>query len=108
MPSPRRPDTLFWVERSHVRDDVVTLGAEESHHLLRVHRAEPGAPFEATDGSGVLYRCRLVGTSPDTARGDVVERVHAAGELGGSVILIVGLPDVRAIESLGPPSPNAV
>lgn len=100
MTTPRRPDTLFWVERANVQRSFVTLDPEESHHLLRVHRAEPGAPFEATDGTGVLYRCRLLDASRSAARGEIVERVAGSGELPGTVRLIVGLPDLRAAESL--------
>ncbi|HEU4334960.1 MAG TPA: RsmE family RNA methyltransferase [Candidatus Eisenbacteria bacterium] len=100
MTSPRRPDTLFWVERANVRGEFVTLDPEESHHLLRVHRAETGATFEATDGSGVLYRCRLVESSRTAARGEVVERVARSGELPGAVRMLVGLPEMHAAESL--------
>jgi 16S rRNA (uracil1498-N3)-methyltransferase len=98
--SPRRPDTLFWIERANVHGRFVTLDPEESHHLLRVHRAEAGAPFEATDGSGVLYRCRLVESSRAAARGEVVERVARSGELPGAVRMLVGLPEFHAAESL--------
>jgi 16S rRNA (uracil1498-N3)-methyltransferase len=98
--SHRRPDTLFWVDPDNLRGDAVTLDPDESHHLLRVHRAEPGAPFEATDGGGVLLRCRLAAASDGIARGEVIERIAGAGELPGEVRLLVGIPDVRAIESV--------
>jgi 16S rRNA (uracil1498-N3)-methyltransferase len=98
--SPRRPDTLFWIERPNVHGRFVTLDPEESHHLLRVHRAEAGATFEATDGSGVLYRCRLVESPRTAARGEVVERVARSGELPGVVRMLVGLPEMHAAESL--------
>lgn len=100
MTTPRRPDTLFWVERANVHGRFVTLDPEESHHLLRVHRAEEGAPFEATDGSGVLYRCRLVESPRTAARGEVVERIARSGELPGDVRMLVGLPEMHAAESL--------
>jgi len=97
---PRRPDTLFWVDPSRVVGDVLTLDAGDSHHLLRVHRAERGAPFEATDGEGTLYRCRMIEASREGARGEVLERIEEAGELPGPLGLLVGLPDARAAESV--------
>jgi len=97
---PRRPDTLFWVEPSRVVADTITLDPGESHHLLRVHRAERGTPFEATDGTGFLYRCRLTEPSSKAARGEVLERVEDAGELPGLLRVLVGLPDTRAAETV--------
>jgi 16S rRNA (uracil1498-N3)-methyltransferase len=98
--APRRPDTLFWVDAARVASDSLTLDRDESHHLLRVHRAEVGAPFEATDGAGTLYRCRLVGSSDAGAQGEILERRADDGELPASIRLLVGLPDTRAVETV--------
>jgi 16S rRNA (uracil1498-N3)-methyltransferase len=98
--APRRPDTLFWVHAADVEADALTLDRPETHHLLRVHRAERGASFEATDGEGTHYRCRLVDTAIGGARGEILERIAEVGELPGSIRLLVGLPDPRAAESI--------
>ena len=59
MPDTRRPDTTFWVDPRLVRVDRLTLNTEESHHLVRVHRASEGTPFTAVDGTGVAYDCEV-------------------------------------------------
>lgn len=45
--------------------DSLCLGAEESHHLVRVRRAGKGSEVWAINGGGTAARCRLV--DPDTA-----------------------------------------
>ena len=59
MEKHRLPDTPFWVDPESVASDHLTLSPEESHHLLRVHRAREGTPFEAVDGRGNFYRCSV-------------------------------------------------
>ena len=98
MRAARRPDTLFWVDPSRIAGGRLTLDPDESRHLLRVFRAEKGTPFEATDGAGTRYRCRLVDEHHGEARAEIVERVGGAGEFAGAVHLIVGLPETRAVE----------
>ena len=98
MRAARRPDTLFWVDPSRIAGSRLTLDLDESRHLLRVFRAEPGTPFEATDGAGTRYRCRLVEDHHGEARAEIVERVAGAGEFEGAIHLLVGLPETRAVE----------
>jgi len=94
----RRPDTLFWADPSRIAGHRLSLDPDESRHLLRVFRAEPGTPFEATDGTGTRYRCRLAEDHHGEARAEIVERVEGAGELSSAIHLLVGLPDSRAAE----------
>lgn len=98
MRAPRRPDTLFWVDPARIAGTRLTLDADESRHLLRVFRAEPGTPFTATDGAGTHYRCRLADEHHGEARAEILERVTGAGELGRDLHLLVGLPETRAVE----------
>ena len=100
MTGARRPDTPFWVERSGVMGDRLRLGPEESHHLLRVHRAGTGAPFQAIDGEGSLYECVLESVERRSAIGRIVDRRTSVGELDYPIRLIVGLPDWGALERL--------
>ena len=94
----RRPDTLFWADSSRIAGNRLSLDPDESRHLLRVFRAEPGTPFEATDGAGTRYRCRLVEDHHGEARAEIEEREEGVGELPAPVHLLVGLPDSRAAE----------
>ena len=100
MRTARHPDTLFWIDASRVAGSRVSLDADESRHLLRVFRAEPGTTFDATDGAGTRYHCRLVEDHHGEARGEILSRESDAGELPGAIHLLVGLPDARAAEMI--------
>ena len=39
--------------------NVITLSADEAHHLLRVRRVKTGQPVWVTDGEGLVHKCRL-------------------------------------------------
>ena len=97
---PRRPDTPFWVEPDSVEGGTLYLSAEESHHLLHVLRAVPGAAFEAVDGLGRLYLCELARIERTTAVARVLAVHREVGELPGALDLIVGLPDFPSCEAL--------
>ncbi|HYG58188.1 MAG TPA: RNA methyltransferase PUA domain-containing protein [Symbiobacteriaceae bacterium] len=58
--------TRFFLDR--VEGDRVVLGKDDSHHLLRVMRAEPGEPFVVLAG-GVQYQCRLAAAEDGRAVG---------------------------------------
>ncbi len=94
----RRPDSLFWVDETRIAGSRLSLDPDESRHLLRVFRAEPGTTFDATDGAGTRYHCRLVEDHHGEARAEIVEREEGAGELPRGIDLLVGLPDSRAAE----------
>jgi 16S rRNA (uracil1498-N3)-methyltransferase len=96
----RRPDTTFWVEPGAVRGDGLTLDREESRHLLRVHRAHPGTPFEAVDGEGGTFHCVLESAEDGLARGRVERVERDRGELRATIHLLVGIPEPGAAESL--------
>jgi 16S rRNA (uracil1498-N3)-methyltransferase len=100
MREPRRPDTAFWVERSSVLGDRLTLDPSESRHLLQVFRATPGTPFEAVDGEGEAYDCVLESVSNGLATARVIGRERDRGELPASVRLVVGLPELGAAETI--------
>jgi 16S rRNA (uracil1498-N3)-methyltransferase len=89
-----------------VSGDRLVLDAEESHHLLHVHRAGPGTPFDAVDGTGVAYRCEIRSVERGLAVGAIVSRTEGSGELPAALTLIVGLPDpgpAETIVSIGVP-----
>lgn len=100
MRETRRPDSVFWVEPDAVRDDRLTLSRDESHHLLDVFRAQVGAAFEAVDGTGLTYACVLESAERGTAAGRVVEVIRDRGELSNPLVLILGLPDDGAAETV--------
>ena len=98
----RRPDTPFWVEPGRVRGERLVLDQEESHHLLKVHRAAPGTAFEAVDGEGTLYRCVVEAIERRAVVGRIDARERETGELAGAIHLLLGTPDFAAAEEVSP------
>jgi 16S rRNA (uracil1498-N3)-methyltransferase len=96
----RLPDTPFWVDPESVASDHLTLSATESHHLLRVHRAREGTPFEAIDGQGNLYRCSVRSVERRVVIGKILDRAGDVGELGRPFEIIVGMPDWGPVEQI--------
>jgi len=102
----RRPDTLFWVDPASVGSDRLKLSPEESHHLLHVHRAKAGTPFQAIDGEGSYFECVLESTERRAAIGRIVGRREGVGELARTIVALVGLPasgDVEQVVAHGVP-----
>lgn len=100
MSRPRLPDSPFWVEPEAVGPRHVRLSHEESHHLVHVHRAKEGTPFQATDGQGGFFECVLESVEGRAVVGRIVERREGWGELPRAVHLLVGLPDWTAVEEV--------
>lgn len=100
MRVPRRPDTLFWIDPSRIAGTRVSLDADESRHLLRVFRAEPGVLFDATDGVGNRFHCRLTEDHHGEARAEILSREQGTGELPAAIHLVVGLSDGHAAEAI--------
>ena len=93
MGEARRPDTTFWVEPASVRGDHLALSREESHHLIRVHRAAVGTHFTAIDGAGTAYECVVESMAGDVVTAAIAARDAERGELPVAIALLVGLSD---------------
>jgi 16S rRNA (uracil1498-N3)-methyltransferase len=89
--------TRFFVDR--VEGDRVLLGKGDSHHLLRVMRAQPGDDFTVLVG-GVQYECRLTGVGEGHAEGTVVASRPASGEPPVKVTLFQGLAKGDKLETV--------
>ena len=100
MEKHRLPDTPFWVDPESVASDHLTLSATESHHLLRVHRAREGTPFEAIDGKGNLYRCSVRSVERRAVIGRILDRARDVGELKRPFELLVGMPEWGPVEQI--------
>ncbi|HMI30739.1 MAG TPA: RsmE family RNA methyltransferase [Candidatus Limnocylindrales bacterium] len=83
-----------------VAPDHLTLSPEESHHLLHVHRARAGTPFQAIDGEGGFYECVVQSVEPRAVRARIVERRAEVGELTRGIRILAGMPDWGAIEQI--------
>lgn len=89
--------TRFFLER--VEGGQALLGKEDSHHLLRVMRAEAGAPFTVVAG-GMEYQCELESVADGLAVGRVRESRRAAGEPPVAITLFQGLAKGEKMETV--------
>lgn len=81
--------TRFFVDR--VEGKRVVLGAEQSHHLIRVLRTRPGERFSVL-ADGVEYTCVLVAVEQGLAVAEVLCGSPARGEPPVRITLLQGLP----------------
>jgi len=89
----------FFVSAEELQLDRVSLSKEDSHHLLRVMRADVGASFIALTG-GQEYSCILTETVNGRAYGRVVSSNPAAGEPSAFITLFQGLAKGEKVESV--------
>lgn len=89
--------TRFFLDR--VEGERVRLGKEDSHHLLRVMRAQVGDHFTVLSG-GQEFHCRLLGHEEGHAHGEVVARRPAFGEPPVHITLFQGLAKGDKLETV--------
>lgn len=87
--------TRFFIDQ--VEGQQITLGKEDSHHLLRVMRAQEGAPFTVMAG-GYQHDCVLAGVEDGRAVGQVVSSRPASGEPPIRITLFQGLAKGEKME----------
>jgi 16S rRNA (uracil1498-N3)-methyltransferase len=89
--------TRFFMDR--VEGARVVLGKDDSHHLLRVMRAQPGEPFVVMAG-GQQYECRLTEAEEGRAVGEVLSAAPATGEPPVRITLFQGLAKGEKMETV--------
>lgn len=89
--------TRFFLER--VTGDRVELGKEDSHHLLKVMRAQPGESFTVL-AEGLQYDCELTEVAEGRAVGRVVAQRPAGGEPPVRITLLQGLAKGEKMEEV--------
>jgi 16S rRNA (uracil1498-N3)-methyltransferase len=89
--------TRFFV--SHVTGERIVLGKEDSHHLLRVMRAQEGEIFTVL-AEGMEFECRLTAVEGGRAVGEVVGSRPAAGEPPVRITLFQGLAKGDKLEAV--------
>lgn len=92
--------TRFHIRPESVDGDRVVFDAEETHHLARVLRLQPGALVQAVDGRGHELTVRLLRVGPRAAEGDIVERTVRASESPLPLTLAQGLPKGSKLETI--------
>ena len=69
-------DVWFLARPEHWGDDEVILDPAESHHALRVLRAQPPDVITVSDGSGLVARCSIARVENDRVVAEVLERTR--------------------------------
>lgn len=75
------------------------MGREDSHHLLRVMRAQPGHRFDVL-AEGTLYHCDLVTAEGGQALARILSREPAPGEPPVQITLMQGLAKGEKMEAV--------
>jgi len=91
--------TRFFVDPASLQADRISLSKGDSHHLLRVMRAEVGSTFTALT-EGQVHTCRLVEVENERAVGQVVSTATAPGEPTVYIALFQGLAKGDKLESV--------
>ena len=80
----------FFVTPGSLDEDRVILDQEESHHLVRVLRLQPGETVELFDGSGALYTGRIEQLGKRVTVSLESQQQPLEGKEGGTVTLCQG------------------
>lgn len=91
--------TRFFLDPEQIVGETVQLGREDSHHLLRVMRAQPGHRFAVVAG-GTLYQCELLASEGGQAVGRVLSHEPAPGEPPVRITLMQGLAKGEKMEAV--------
>ena len=92
--------TRFHIRPESISGDRVVFDGEETRHLARVLRLQPGALVHAVDGKGRELTVRLVRVDSRVAEGDIVERGVRASESPFPLTLAQGLPKGSKLETV--------
>ena len=66
---------------ANIEGDIIRLDEEEARHCIKVLRHRKGDEISIIDGSGTLFRCRLVSELPKNAEARIIEAVPEWGTL---------------------------
>jgi len=89
----------FTLAPDRIRDGHVVFDRDETHHLVRVLRLDPGQLVVVADGHGHEYIVRVEAIG-DTATGTVVRQGTSAVESPLAVTLVQGIPKGDKIEQI--------
>ena len=92
--------TRFHIRPESISGDRVIFDGEETRHLARVLRLQPGALVQAVDGQGHELTVRLVHVGPRAAEGDIVERALRVSESPFPLTLAPGVPKGSKLETV--------
>lgn len=83
--------TSLFVSPNAVKDGQLTLDASESHHLMRVMRADMGDTFLAIDGQGRKFTAKIKYFEKGIVTADIIDVKLRENELAVDIAIVCGL-----------------
>jgi 16S rRNA (uracil1498-N3)-methyltransferase len=90
----------FYAPSEQFHGDTVLLDPEETRHLVRVLRLEPGARVEVCDGRGRNFEAVFAALDSREARLKIVRQLDPWGESPLPLVLGLGLPKGEALDEV--------
>ena len=83
---------LFFLPNTQPENDILTLRAEDSHHIALSLRMACGDSITVSDGCGTLYSCALEKITPDEVKARILSRSDAKTEPPYRLTLYQAMP----------------
>jgi 16S rRNA (uracil1498-N3)-methyltransferase len=94
-----RDYTHFLFYAQSVKENLLMLDSDESHHAIKVLRLKNGDFFQASTGDGILYTCKFDLLQKNVLYGTIVERTQC-NRVPLHLNCYIGVPDREPFESL--------
>ena len=88
----------FFVERSQIHPESVTITGPDVNHIKNVLRMKPGEQVLISNGEDRDYLCRLTEISADAVEAEILEEREETTELPAKIWLFQGLPKSDKME----------
>ena len=88
----------FFVERSQIHPESVTIIGPDVNHIKNVLRMKPGEQVLISNGEDRDYLCRLTEISADAVEAEILEEREETTELPAKIWLFQGLPKSDKME----------
>lgn len=88
----------FFVDRSQVDHDRIVIEGSDVNHIRNVLRLKPGENILVSDGSNMVYTCRIAGYQDRTVICGILSGEEAYTELPSAIYLFQGLPKADKME----------
>lgn len=88
----------FFMERSQIHPESVTITGPDVNHIKNVLRMKPGEQVLISNGEDRDYLCRLTEISADAVEAEILEEREETTELPAKIWLFQGLPKSDKME----------
>lgn len=88
----------FFVDRSQIRPDGITITGPDVNHIKNVLRMKAGEEVLISNGEDRDYLCRIAAITPDAVEAEILEVREESTELPARLYLFQGLPKSDKME----------